>query len=208
MAVGGGIGTFTGSITGLQAGLPYYVRAYVTNSVGTAYGIATSVNSLTADINNLISQAYIDELKRFGMPINGGVTPPNAMSIFNVTPNALKGTNILNDWSIGSLFWDERIKFSIQDNSKLTVKLNYIPGTTEYSSIGSFIVGSGNDFTIFCKTMSKGSLMLFHFAIKLQIIIKYIPAFKLDYIMSKLGYQHLFLLTFINMFLTLHHTKT
>jgi hypothetical protein len=157
LLLGTGVGTFSGSITGLTAGVVYYVRAFATNSAGTAYGIAMSVNGLTADINNIISQAYIDELIRLGMPINGGVTPPNVMFVFNVTPNALKGTNIPNDWAIGTLFWDERIQFSLQDNSKLTVKVDYIQGTTEYTSIGSYIVGSGNNFTIFCKTVSKGT---------------------------------------------------
>jgi len=35
---GTGIGTFTSSITGLTAATTYHVRAYATNSVGTAYG--------------------------------------------------------------------------------------------------------------------------------------------------------------------------
>ena len=35
---GYGVGTFTSSITGLTASTTYYVRAYATNSVGTAYG--------------------------------------------------------------------------------------------------------------------------------------------------------------------------
>ena len=35
---GSGIGSFTSSIMGLQAATNYYVRAYATNSVGTAYG--------------------------------------------------------------------------------------------------------------------------------------------------------------------------
>ena len=35
---GTGIGEFTGSITGLTPGTTYYVRAYATNSMGTAYG--------------------------------------------------------------------------------------------------------------------------------------------------------------------------
>ena len=36
--VSGSSSSFTGSITGLRSGLPYYVRAYVTNSIGTVYG--------------------------------------------------------------------------------------------------------------------------------------------------------------------------
>ena len=36
--VSGSSSSFTGAITGLRSGLPYYVRAYVTNSIGTVYG--------------------------------------------------------------------------------------------------------------------------------------------------------------------------
>ena len=39
---GSGIGTFTSMLTGLEPGTTYYVRAYATNSVGTAYGEETS----------------------------------------------------------------------------------------------------------------------------------------------------------------------
>lgn len=39
---GTGIGMFTSSITGLIPGTTYYVRAYATNSVGTAYGKSRS----------------------------------------------------------------------------------------------------------------------------------------------------------------------
>ena len=35
---GGGIGAFTSNLTGLRRGTIYYVRAYATNSAGTAYG--------------------------------------------------------------------------------------------------------------------------------------------------------------------------
>ena len=35
---GTGLGIFTGNITGLSPNITYYVRAYASNSVGTAYG--------------------------------------------------------------------------------------------------------------------------------------------------------------------------
>ena len=153
LVLGTGVGTFSGQITGLQPGVPYYVRAYATNSIGTAYG--SIVNGLTADINNLIDQKYIDQLRSLGMPINSGYTPPNVNCIFSVTPMVLKNTNIPNDnYPIGYQINDERVQFSLQDNTKLTVKVDYISGTTTTTSTGSFLVGSGNDFTIFSKTVS------------------------------------------------------
>lgn len=43
---GSGTGSFTSSLTGLTAGTTYYVRAYATNSVGTAYGNEVSFTTL------------------------------------------------------------------------------------------------------------------------------------------------------------------
>ena len=47
---GTGTGSFTSSMTGLTANTTYYVRAYATNSVGTAYGEEVSFTTLPAGI--------------------------------------------------------------------------------------------------------------------------------------------------------------
>ena len=49
---GTGIGTFTSAITGLTAATTYHVRAYATNSVGTAYGndVSFTTTSSTPDV--------------------------------------------------------------------------------------------------------------------------------------------------------------
>lgn len=43
---GNGMGSFTGSITGLSAGTVYYVRAYATNALGTTYGAQKTFTTL------------------------------------------------------------------------------------------------------------------------------------------------------------------
>ena len=54
---GTGTGSFTSSITGLAAGTTYYVRAYATNSVGTAYGAQVTFTT-TATQN--VPDGYVD----------------------------------------------------------------------------------------------------------------------------------------------------
>lgn len=45
-ANGSGLGQFTGDMTGLNDGTTYYVVAYATNEVGTAYGLVKSFNTI------------------------------------------------------------------------------------------------------------------------------------------------------------------
>ncbi len=44
---GTGIGSYTGSLTGLTSGTKYYVRAYATNDAGTGYGVTDSLTTLS-----------------------------------------------------------------------------------------------------------------------------------------------------------------
>ena len=54
---GTGIGSFTSSIIGLTAGSTYYVRAYATNSIGTAYG--NQVTTVTTAVVPVVTTANV-----------------------------------------------------------------------------------------------------------------------------------------------------
>jgi len=53
---GGGTGSYTSNITGLTANTPYYVRAYATNSAGTAYGSQVSFTTTSSELFQLLQQ--------------------------------------------------------------------------------------------------------------------------------------------------------
>ncbi len=158
---GTGSGAFTSALSGLTAGVTYYVRAYATNSAGTAYGNELRANGLTEDINNLVPEYIVDELKRLGMPVNTGVTPPVVNGIYNITPFVLKNSNITNDWPVGTRFNDVRVRLYDQNNTNLTIKyedvnINFNDGTVTSTSTGTsaYIVGNGNLFTVFVRVIS------------------------------------------------------
>ena len=48
-----GIGIFTSNLTSLEPGTTYYVRAYATNSVGTAYGNELSFTTTPVELQLL-----------------------------------------------------------------------------------------------------------------------------------------------------------
>ncbi|MCF8449399.1 MAG: DUF1566 domain-containing protein [Taibaiella sp.] len=52
---GTGIGSYVSNIAGLSPGKTYYVRAYATNSAGTAYGTAEKINTTTITVPVLAS---------------------------------------------------------------------------------------------------------------------------------------------------------
>lgn len=112
---GTGVGTFTSSITGLTRGVTYYVRAYVTNSEGTAYGNEESI----------IYTRYNE---------NDGSACPNAATLTDVDGN------IYNTVLIGDQCWmKENLRTTRYANGTI------IPIGTHTSTITPYRYNPGND---------------------------------------------------------------
>lgn len=69
---GSGLGSFTSTINGLTANTQYYLRAYATNSVGTAYGnlVEFTTLSTTASLTTLT----VNEITINSMMVGGEIT--------------------------------------------------------------------------------------------------------------------------------------
>jgi uncharacterized protein (TIGR02145 family) len=89
---GTGIGNFTSSITGLTPNTTYYVRAYATNSVGTAYGSQQSfttspltIPTVTTEIPSAVS--YTTATCGGNITSGGGATVTSRGVCWSTSPN-------------------------------------------------------------------------------------------------------------------------
>jgi hypothetical protein len=85
-----GTGSFTSTLTGLTAGTNYYVRAYATNSVGTAYGNERPFT--TAGVTTTVP----------GAPTIGTATAGNAQATVTFTAPANNGGSAITGYTVTS----------------------------------------------------------------------------------------------------------
>ena len=72
---GSGTGSFTSELTGLNCNAPYFIRAYATNSVGTAYGGQVSFNtSACQEDPPTVVTAVPTDITEISATVGGGVT--------------------------------------------------------------------------------------------------------------------------------------
>lgn len=110
-------------------------------------------NGLTEEINNLVPDSILQEMQALGMPINGGATPPNLQGTFLASPFILLSSNRPGD-TPGSTFVDYEVTFSDQNNEELTIMLDYVNGPEKGTGLGSFIVGTNREFSVFVEVLS------------------------------------------------------
>ncbi len=113
-------------------------------------------NGLTVDINNLVPDSILNEMKNLGMPINTGGNPPNIENSYLVTPFVLLNSNRPSD-NIGTTFADYKVKFHDQDNENLKISVDFVNGPESGNGIGAFIVGDDNEFSIFAEMVARRS---------------------------------------------------
>ncbi|MGB5926946.1 MAG: hypothetical protein WBH03_02170, partial [Cyclobacteriaceae bacterium] len=113
-------------------------------------------NGLTREITDLVPQYILDEMEALGMPINGGESPPNVEGTYYANPFVLLNSNRSND-VVGQNFAPYTVTFSNQNNNKLTVKVDYVNGPESGNGIGSFIVGTSTQFSVFVEVNSQHS---------------------------------------------------
>lgn len=80
---GTGIGAFTSSLTNLSANKTYYVRAYATNGVGTAYGTTRTFVTSSATIPTGISTTSISSISQNTANSGGAITTDGGASIIS-----------------------------------------------------------------------------------------------------------------------------
>jgi uncharacterized protein (TIGR02145 family) len=110
---GSGSGAFTSTITGLTATTTYYIRAYATNSAGTAYGsqitITTTAASSTTTVTDVDGNVYntVTIGTQIWMKENLKVTTLN-----DGTPLTLANGNSINTLTTASYCWyNDSIKY-------------------------------------------------------------------------------------------------
>ena len=79
---GSGVGSFTSSITGLDCNTTYYVRAYATNSFGTAYGSQESFTTSQCPVNlPTVTTTPISSITENSVQSGGNVTDEGGAAV-------------------------------------------------------------------------------------------------------------------------------
>jgi hypothetical protein len=105
-------------------------------------------NGLTPAINKFVPDSLLQIIDSLGMPIYRGENPPNIENSFLCSPFELINSNRASDY-IGTIFADYYVRFSEQNNTNLTVSVDYINGPEDGEGLGGFIVGTENNFSVF-----------------------------------------------------------
>ena len=151
---GRGTGSFSSNLTNLLPNTQYYVRAFATNNVGTAYGNQVifktdeGIDDVPPDVNDFMTPEDKRTLEDQGLTIHTGLSPPNVEGYYYA--NSLEKAD-------GSMrFMNYSYRYHDQTTG-LSIKSSHISenGSDISEGKGAFIAGSGNTFSIFMESISE-----------------------------------------------------
>ena len=153
---GSGTGIFVSNLTGLTPGTPYYLRAYATNSVGTAYGNELAFTTLSAgftcgnvvtysgkNYNTVLigSQCWFRENLNVGNRVNGGSYQTN-----NGVMEKYCYANLESNCDVyGGLYeWHELMQYVTTPGAQGLCPVDWhIPTDGEWTTLTTFLGGEG-----------------------------------------------------------------
>lgn len=116
---------------------------------------AVNDEGLTREITDLVPQEILDTIQSLGMVFHGGNNPPSLVGTFEVEPLILVAST-RDDDDLGKQYADYYYTFNDQDDKELTIaaSISSSAGSTGEGH-GAYIVGEGNEFTIFIEVDSE-----------------------------------------------------
>ena len=118
-------------------------------------GTQSSVGNPVDSIRNHITQTMLDSLKKFGMHIYDGKTPPIVAGIYHLDRDSCVFDNVPKTdtplYEQGRIIDSYKYRFSKQDNATQTIRFDRKDdnGLDAASNSLGYITGSDNNFTIF-----------------------------------------------------------
>jgi hypothetical protein len=112
-----------------------------------------SDEGFSRDITKLVPETTLNNMISMGMPVYDGKRPPDLEGTFYVSPFVLVSSNRPGDYP-GREFADYKFTLYDQNNSKLEIVLDFFNGPETGAGLGSYISGSGNNFSVFAKVES------------------------------------------------------
>jgi uncharacterized protein (TIGR02145 family) len=139
---GSGTGTFVSNITGLTANMLYYVRAYATNSVGTAYGNEVTFSTLPNPVLPTVTTTTVTNIAQTTATSGGNVTSDGGTTVtargvcWNTSPSPTTANSHTTDGNGTGIF--------VSNLTSLTPNTSYYVRAYATNSVGT---SYGNELT-------------------------------------------------------------